>query len=241
MVEQKPTQTEPKRERSSIEFPYVDLDNAIALAKVLHEAGGSCSKDQLAGRVGQSATSGGFYFRIAAAKMFGFMKIDRGAITQTPLGQQVCDPSQERRARVEAFQNVELYKALLAKFKGVQLPGSAGLEAAIVSLGVAAKQKDKARQAFQRSAKQANYFENGPDKLIEPILGNRIERTAAPKEFRTMQAEEKPIHIQNEQSLHPFIEGLLKTLPSADSQWAVEDRKKWLQTAESIFGLIYKD
>jgi hypothetical protein len=39
---------------------------------------------------------------------------------------------------------------------------------------------------------------------------------------------------------HPFIEGLLKTLPEPDDDWPAAGRVKWLQTAANIFDLIYK-
>lgn len=39
--------------------------------------------------------------------------------------------------------------------------------------------------------------------------------------------------------LHPFIEGLLKTLPNPESDWPVAKRVKWLQAASNIFDLIY--
>jgi hypothetical protein len=39
---------------------------------------------------------------------------------------------------------------------------------------------------------------------------------------------------------HPFIEGLLKTLPAPDDDWPAAGRVKWLQTAANIFDLIYK-
>ncbi|MGC2410504.1 MAG: hypothetical protein WA441_11055, partial [Methyloceanibacter sp.] len=39
---------------------------------------------------------------------------------------------------------------------------------------------------------------------------------------------------------HPFIEGLLRTLPEPFSEWPATDRAKWLQTAANIFDLIYK-
>ena len=38
---------------------------------------------------------------------------------------------------------------------------------------------------------------------------------------------------------HPFIKGLLETLPPAHSDWSIPDRVKWLETASNIFGLIY--
>lgn len=41
--------------------------------------------------------------------------------------------------------------------------------------------------------------------------------------------------------LHPFITGLLKTLPEPETEWTIAGRVKWLQTASGIFGLIYTD
>lgn len=40
--------------------------------------------------------------------------------------------------------------------------------------------------------------------------------------------------------LHPFIEGLLQTLPPTESDWPAAARAKWLQSAANIFDLIYK-
>lgn len=41
--------------------------------------------------------------------------------------------------------------------------------------------------------------------------------------------------------LHPFITGLLKTLPEPETEWTLAGRIKWLQAASNIFGLIYTD
>ena len=41
--------------------------------------------------------------------------------------------------------------------------------------------------------------------------------------------------------LHPFVQGLLKELPKAGSVWPEAQRKLWLDTAASIFKMIYKD
>jgi hypothetical protein len=39
--------------------------------------------------------------------------------------------------------------------------------------------------------------------------------------------------------LHPFVQGLLVTLPNEGEEWPAQARAKWLQAAENIFGLIY--
>jgi hypothetical protein len=41
--------------------------------------------------------------------------------------------------------------------------------------------------------------------------------------------------------LHPFVQGLLKELPNAGDVWPEDQRKLWLDTAASIFKMIYKD
>lgn len=41
-------------------------------------------------------------------------------------------------------------------------------------------------------------------------------------------------------NLHPFVQGLLKTLPEPETEWPTAARVKWLQTAANIFDLIYK-
>jgi hypothetical protein len=40
--------------------------------------------------------------------------------------------------------------------------------------------------------------------------------------------------------LHPFIRGLLETLPEPSTAWPIHDQVKWLETAASIFSLIYE-
>jgi hypothetical protein len=38
---------------------------------------------------------------------------------------------------------------------------------------------------------------------------------------------------------HPLIEGLFSKLPEPEAQWPLAARQKWLQTAASIFDLMY--
>src|ERR1043166_274885 len=76
-----------KRERSTIQFPYNDLDDAIKIAKAVHEnAGLSCTIDQLAAYVKNSLTSGAFRLRVGNAAIFGLTDNERGEVRLTPLG-----------------------------------------------------------------------------------------------------------------------------------------------------------
>src|SRR6266567_6167290 len=89
-----------KRERSTIEFPYLGLDVAVEMAKAVYQVGGSnCQWDQLAAKLDQAATGGGFRQRVMTAKTFGLLTYSQGTITLTKLGTQICDPDQEATAK----------------------------------------------------------------------------------------------------------------------------------------------
>jgi hypothetical protein len=232
-------QPEAKREISSISFPYGDLEDSIAFAKAVHSVGGqSCELEQVAGYLRVSATTGAFRARLASPRIFGLLEYERNTLTLTDLGLRIVDPAQEIAARVEAFLNVPLYRALYEKYKGYTLPRSAALESEMAKLGVSSKQTDKARQAFDRSAKQAGFYWAGNDRLTLPVVKNAP--TTPPVEGPN--TGPKPIDPppSDRQPLHPFIEGLLKTLPETGSAWETKDRIKWLRLAANAFDLIYE-
>src|SRR5262245_20509842 len=116
------------RERSSIGFPYGDLEDAVSIAKAVHAVGGSsCQVEQLAAHLGMVPTGGAFRIKTVTAKIFGLTQYSQGTNTLTPLGQRIVDPKQEPRARAEAFLMVPLYRAIYEKFKTTMLPPSAAL------------------------------------------------------------------------------------------------------------------
>lgn len=51
--------------------------------------------------------------------------------------------------------------------------------------------------------------------------------------------QKPPVKPNVEDTLHPFITGLLKTLPAPETDWPVSGRIKWLQAASNIFSLMY--
>lgn len=227
-----------KNEVSSVVFPYNDLNSAIVIVRtILDNAGTSCTLKQLAGYLDMEASAGGFRARIAPARIFGLADFERGNATLTDLGRQILDEPNEKAARVTAFLNVELYKTVFQKFDGGLLPKGVALEQEMQRMGVASKQTDKARQVFERSAQQAGFFARGKERLIMPVVGE----APPPKK-----EEEKPPGgggggggDDGTKGLHPFVQGLLKTLPEPGTEWTAADQAKWLQTAASIFGLIY--
>src|ERR1700730_4826783 len=141
-VEDKPVEptevNEGERGRSTISFPYTDLDDVVKVAKAVHAVGGtSCGWDELAAKLDQSSTSGTFRLRMLAAKTFTVLTYDKGSVTLTSLGSRICDSQQEKAARAEASLAVPLYAKVYEDFKGASLPPISGLESAMVKMGVA--------------------------------------------------------------------------------------------------------
>jgi hypothetical protein len=234
------------RELSTIDFPYNSLDDVIVVAKAVHKLGGNeCRIETLAGELGHETTkSGGFRQKLASAGVFGLMSNSAGHVRLTPLGARIVDSDQERAAKVEAFLKVPLYAAIYEEFKAGALPPSAGLETKMVALGVATKQKDKARQVFQRSAKEAGFFAYGSTKLVYPAIskndgknGNTVQEK--PKGDKPGNGGGDGGDGGDDDNNQSLIDGLIKVLPKAGSPWTLEAQKKWLQTAAANFAYAY--
>lgn len=231
---------EQRRERSTIQFPYGDLEDAEEIASAIHKnAGDKCTVEQLAAYVRQSATSGTFRLRLSTASTFGLTENQRGEVALTELGRRILDPAQQKRARVDAFMRVPLYKAIYDKYNGYMLPPPKALERETANLGVSPKQTNKARQAFERSAQRAGFFTQGIDRLVLPPGLDALSET---EEIEDQEKEHKRFGGGGGggDGLDPFIQGLLKRLPQADTEWPMRDRAEWLQAAEQVFKLIYK-
>ncbi len=230
------------RGRSTIEFPYFDLTSALEVAQAVKQVGGTAADwKQLAVKLNMTAEGGGFRSRMMTAKTFGLLDYDRGHVELTELGLRAVDPQFERAARVDAFMAVPLYKALFEKLNGQTLPPAAAVERMAEQLGVAPKQKDKARLAFMRSAKTAGLFEISAERLsLPPSLNQGPPKAAAGPDFDGEETtRRKGGGNGSGPNLPPFIQGLIDKLPEPESQWDLAGRAKWLTTAANIFDLMY--
>ena len=74
----------------------------------------------------------------------------------------------------------------------------------------------------------------GHDRNGDRIPDRELEPAAAAPVKPVQQAPRKGI-----EGTHPLIEGLFSKLPEPEAQWPLAARQKWLQTAASIFDLMY--
>lgn len=230
-----------KRQQSTILFPYLDLDVGAEVAHAMYKTRGHGAMEahELAAQMGQTI-SGAFRLKTGTARIFGLTeKAGRDATKLSALGIAIIEPETEKEARAEAFLTVPLYREIYEKYKGQRLPPPKALEREMEALGVSSKQTDKARQAFERSARQAGYFALGEDRLVRPHFGDQPpKKEDDPKDDADKSRKGKG--GGGGDGLHPFIQGLLETLPEPGTEWKANDRADWLTAAATMFKLIYK-
>jgi len=231
------------REQAQVAFPYVDADAAISVVQALFGAGGvPLTRDQLAGAMKLAPASGGFAWKVGAARLYGLIEQKDGRNSLTDLGFAVVDEARGKEARAQAFLNVPLYRRVYDEFKGKQLPPRPhGLAQAFVRFGVPAKQRDKARLAFERAARQTGFFDHGSERLVEPIItGGAAPLSDRGNEPPPMDRNLSRAPAPQRKGYHPFIEGLLESLPAPQAVWPQAERTKWLRAAADIFELMYR-
>jgi hypothetical protein len=225
------------RERSTIRFPYNDLNDAIVVARTLHDQrGGQCASDELAAELGHTVTSGRFRIRLAGTQLYKLISLSKQRVSLTPLGGRVIDPRTQAEARIEAFLNVPLYSEIYKGCQGKPLPGPAGLEAMMRDLGVATNQATRVRQVFMRAANQAGFFTTGRDRLVKPAVGGMMEDGAErPEPDIPAKPGEGGIPLSD-----PILHGLLtRMLPPEGNKFSAHDRRRFLYALAVNLDVIY--
>ncbi len=228
------------RERSTIKFPYTDIRDAVTVAEVFKDQlGSSCETGQLATALGQKVSSGSFRTKVATAAIFGVVESKRGSINLLPLGHELVDSRTKAHAMVQAFLNVELYQRLYDRYKDKTLPGDAGLEAEIRSLGVLSSQADRARQAFIRSAEHAGFFWGGKERLVMPpnVKLNGGGDAHVPDDEPDEQREAKPPKSPK-LSEAPLLRALWDTLPEGPD-FSTDARKRFFTALAFNIDYVY--
>lgn len=227
-------------ERSTIAFPYGSLKDAEQIAQELHETwGGSTSPEQLAGGLDSNPRSGAFRGKVATARTFGLVSVSRGNIALTPLGRRIVDPQSRAAARVDAFLAVPLFAKVFESWKGYSLPPDEGLEQQMAEFGVSSKQTDKARQAFQRSAEQAGFFEHGRHRLVQPPAnGADAPESPAPERGQKDRGAVAPLVTGTTDGSGVPLPELWLRLLNEGQEWSAEQTHQFVQLARDMHKLL---
>jgi len=226
-----------KRQRSAIAFPYTDYENVELLANAIHDhvGLGTCSAGQLAAWTNQSAKSSGFRTQISAARLFGAIEYaEADSLRLTDLGRRIVDPAQARAAKAEAFLRVPLFKALFERYRDGVTPPNAALEREILGLGVAEKQKARARQVFESSAQQTGFRDVAPNRLVMPAVVVKDKPAEDPKR-KNGGGDEGGGSL----ALDPLLMALLRKIPKAEDGWPADNRLRWFRTFAMNVSQVY--
>ena len=247
------------RVKSTIAFPYYDLNSVLSLPRAIHENFGSrCSPDQLAAILNhENARSGSFGLKTAAGQQFGLITRDKSNFAITHLGLSVLHKESEVQAKIAAFLEVPLFKKVYERYKGLTLPGDLGLEMEMVEMGVTHKSADRARQVFQRSAEQAGLFWLGRNRIVLPkgvsdswianqtqsTDNNELESTSL--SLSSSQSAEVQMDISPSsrptgiEGLPPAVIGVLTTLPPPGTAWQKVDIDAWSEMFRQVLMISY--
>ena len=86
----------------------------------------------------------------------------------------------------------------------------------------------------ERERGEPNRRDSVPERVVERTVA-AVERPV-PGGFGNVQGQ--PLQTHPLQT-HPLIEGLFSKLPQPETEWPLQSRQKWLQTAANIFDLMY--
>ena len=247
------------KERSSIRFPYKPIGDAIRVARTIFDSTGhgECEFDLLASGLQMSTKSSGFRLLISTATMFGLItKSGSQSYKLTGLGTRIVDQDKQKAAKVEAFLLVPLFQKVYENYRGATLPPASAIEREIQLMGVAEKQKARARQVMLKSAEECGFFHMGKDKLVKPAmqslgntegmqknhvdLGNRNNHRGTDGNSDSMKRGGGN-GGGGDDNLDPILKGLIARLPASGAHWPKSERKKWVSILQSSFELIYED
>lgn len=230
-------------------FTSYDLDTSIEVARALDELGGKASSDALAHKLGyKSKNNGAFLTRIANARLFGL--VDGVASALSPSGRAINIirpdyPETERRARLDAFEDVPLFKAVLDQYHGAPLPDSTGMKNALEARWqIDGDRSSMVLARFLDSADQAGLFEAAGDrtKLIRPTFGADSNQgvTNGGSSGGVGSHLNPPPSTNTGARLNKVVDGVLDELPPPSDGWSESGLTQWLAFFESALRVVYR-
>jgi hypothetical protein len=242
-------------------YTSYDLDSSIEVARVLWQRGGGiASAEELAVFLGYSkAKNGAFLTRLANARLFGLVEGSSSELRPTTRALIILKPDYPAaadQARLEAFEDVPLFKVVLDHYHGQALPDDIGLKNALETRwGITADKSAMVLSRLMESAEQAGLFRTtgNRDKMVRPTIarGESLQKSGpgdTPATLPDGMAREQDEETGQRHELHTaprgirankLIDGALDELPPA-GQWEEAQLEQWLAFFESALRVVYR-
>lgn len=241
---------------TSLKYRYAmyDLNSCLEMVRTLHENGAALSPDTLAHQLGyKSANNGAFNTRLANARLFGLIE---GSNELRPSRRALAilfpdRPEAARAARLEAFEAVPLFAAVLHEYHGQPLPTEQGLKNALTTRwGINTEKVAYVYARLMDSAEQAGLFDvaGSRSKMLRPssarALLEETEVVPAPTLHSAPAATSASIPapavvISGGLASNQLISAALAELPEV-SEISEEHLLEWLKFFESALRVVYR-
>ncbi len=155
--------------RSTFRSVSYDLESVMEVARQLSSRPGGTSSTELASALGYSgARNGAFLTRLANARLFGLVTGASGGLTLTDRGRRAVSlaPTDSGPARREALLAVPLFRALVERYAGSEVPSRDRLESELrVDFGESPAKARVTATKFLDSVRQAGALQPTPSTL----------------------------------------------------------------------------
>lgn len=240
--------------RASVQYPYFDLADSLAVAQAIHDqAGGACSPDQLAAYLGYKSTKSGTYqTRLSAAKQFGFVRNEDGSLVATERAMKIISPvmpEDAAAAMADAFLSVELFGKIYERYKGSTIPPKVGIRNLLTqdAFSLPEDRLDPTVRILFDSAQQAGMFPSGDQtRLVRPAS----KPATAPKPHHFDQPPPPPSDQHRgggsgggdagPPGVHSAIVGLLRELPASGSVWPKRSKDRFVKAFLATLDFVYQ-
>lgn len=157
-----------KRVRSPYLFPAYNFSLACQIAETVEKDGaGSLTRATLAENLGLSVKSSGFQLKTLTAKQFGLLTKQGDVLSTTPLAKSIFKPTNEdekRRAMMQSFLAIALFREVAARFRGQPLPQGPALRNILErEFRIEAKRVSDAERVLMDSARDTGVLENSDE------------------------------------------------------------------------------
>lgn len=148
----------------SIDYPYYSLEESIKLAKTIYKVSGrtSCTSELLASALNCKTTTNSFTYSISSARQFGLLTKTKDVITLTNNAKQIIAPIPDTKIEdvlKELVTKPQVYKKLIEKFNGLDLPETNVISNLLLHEGVVPTKKDRAADVFVKSIQYAGILD----------------------------------------------------------------------------------
>lgn len=248
------------RPSSDVQFPYYDLAAAIDVASTIHNrAGGSCDREQLATMLGHKGVrSGAFVSKISAVKMFGLVDEEGDTVRLSRRGSNIVaqiTEAEAKRAKVDAFLDVELFRLVYERYQGNSLPADVGLRNLLeTEYGIVESRVGATVRVMLDSAEEAGFFEiaGNRTRMVKPLVSTGAAVEEPKVEERTPPDDPPPPERQKfgggsggsggsggGGDIDPAILGLLQRMPPGGTPISAKRRDEFIKAFTAVVSFIY--